>query len=532
MAEPATTGGSGFGLRRLALASVVLGGVLAFVLYRANRAFGDFLADEGYLWYGVQRVLAGEVPLRDFMSYEIGRYYLVAALLAPFGAKGLLALRAGMAVFAGLSLALCTGMAGYHWRESRVWRLAPAAVLFALWLVPRHKVFDIAISAVLVLAAYRLFLRPGVGRFFQWGVAVGLAAVIGQNHGFYGLLASALAFAWLWRVERAALRPAALVAWAAGVVIGYLPVLGFALFVRGFAQAEWNALHYLLVEYKGTNLPLPLPWPWVVWPRWPAIGWSQALGSLLFTCLPVVLAVAGLWLWLRGRRGSDTPSPLAAAAWVVALPYLNVAFSRADISHLAQAIFPFLLLCLAALAPAGRGAGGRLFVPLLLLLVSLPVASVLQPRYAAFRGQSLEQVDVLGDKLMVSRRTASLLALADREGEGRPVLAVPVFPGLDAASGMRSPTWEVFPLFPRRPAFEREEMARIAADPPALVLVAEGGVDHRPELAYPATHPLTYRYVVEHFDRIASPVQGLEAYKARGAHAPARAQPLSASPSD
>lgn len=532
MAEAAHTAWSGFGLRRLVLASALLGGVLALVLYRSNRAFGDFLADEGYLWYGVQRVLAGEVPLRDFMSYEIGRYYLVAALLAPFGAKGLLALRAAMAVFAGLSLALCTGMAGYHWRESRAWRLVPTSVLFALWLVPRHKVFDIAISAVLVLAAYRLFLRPGVGRFFQWGVAVGFAAVIGQNHGFYGLLVSTLAFAWLWRVERAALRPVALAAWVAGVLVGYLPVLGFALFAQGFAQAEWSALHYLLVDYKGTNLPLPLPWPWVVWSRWPAIGWSQALGSLLFACLPVALAVTGLWLWLRGRRGGDAPSPLAAAAWVVALPYLNVAFSRADISHLAQAMLPFLVLCLAVLAPADRSATRRLVVVLLLLLVSLPVASVLQPRYAALRGQSLEQVDVLGDKLMVSRRTASLLALADREGEGHPVLAVPVFPGLDAALGMRSPTWEIFPLFPRKPDFERREMARIAAEPPALVLVAEGGVDHRPELAYPATHPLTYQYVVEHFDRVPSPVQGLEVYKARGVHAPGRAQPLPANPSD
>ncbi|WP_424683253.1 hypothetical protein [Frateuria sp. YIM B11624] len=502
-----------FSLRKLLLASVLLGAGLAWLLYRANRAFGDFFADEGYLWYGVQRVLAGEVPLRDFMSYEIGRYYLVAALLAPFGANGLLALRAALAVFAGLSLALCTGVVGYHWRESRVSRLIPVAVLFALWLVPRHKVFDIAICAVLVLAVYRLFLRPGASRCFQWGLAVGIAAVIGQNHGFYGLLASVLAFAWLWRAERAAPRLSWLAACAAGVVVGYLPVLGFALFVHGFAQAEWSALHYLLVEYKGTNLPLPVPWPWLTWPRWPAIGWTQALGSLFFVGLPVALAAAGLRLWRRGDRAG---SPLAAAAWVIALPYANVAFSRADISHLAQALLPFLLLGLALFAPASRSGIRRLAVPVLLLLVSLPVALVLQPRHAALTAQAdLQQVEVLGDKVMVSRRAASVLALAASQGEGRPVLAVPVYPGLDAAFGMRSPTWGIFPLFPRKPDFERQEIARIEADPPALVLVAQGGVDRRPDLAYPATHPLTYRYVVDHFDRIPSPVKGLEAYEAR-----------------
>jgi hypothetical protein len=432
-------------------------------------------------------------------------------------------------MFAGLGLALCTAVVGYHWRESRASRLVAVAMLFALWLVPRHKVFDILICAVLVLAVYRVFLRPGADRCFQWGLAVGAAAVIGQNHGFYGLLASVLAFAWLWRAERAVPRLSWSAAWAAGVVVGYLPVLGFALFVHGFAQAEWSALHYLLVEYKGTNLPLPVPWPWVTWPRWPAIGWTQALGSLFFVGLPLALLVAGAWLWRRGPRAT---SPLAAAAWVIALPYANVAFSRADISHLAQALLPFLMLGLATLVPTGRNVIWRQAVPVLLLLVSLPVASVLQPRHAALTVQAgLEPVEVLGDRLMVSHRTASVLALAASEGEGRPVLAVPTFPGLDAALGVRSPTWGIFPLFPRKPDFEKQEIARIEADPPALVLVAQGGVDRRPDLAYPVTHPLIYRYVLEHFDPIPSPVKGLEAYKARPVRAPKRWQSRSANPS-
>jgi hypothetical protein len=64
----------------------------------------DFSIDEeGFLWYGAVATAHGAVPLRDFYSYDPGRYYWAAAW-SPLLGDGILGLRISTAAFASLGL--------------------------------------------------------------------------------------------------------------------------------------------------------------------------------------------------------------------------------------------------------------------------------------------------------------------------------------------------------------------------------------------------------------------------------------------
>ena len=481
--------------------------VVAFFLWEGRQGFN--LWDEGYLWYGVQRVIAGEVPLRDFQSYDPGRYYWSALLMEWVGARGIVAVRITVVVLQALALGSVLGwLAWTATGKGRAWFIVLCAVTLVVWMVPRHKVFDIAFSIGLICILANLARRPVGRNYFIAGAFVGLVAFFGRNHGVYGVLASGGMLVYL------ALRSDGLRDWWQGVALfmvggftGYLPMFVLMVGAPGFTTALVDSVAFLF-QIKTTNLPLPVPWPW----RAPfgTVPTSVAMRDFLlglFFLSTLIFGTFALVHVMLARWKRRPMAPLVVACAVCALPYAHYAFSRADAGHLAQGIFPTLV---GLLAVAGCGARWlKAAVTLPLCGVSLFTMLPMHPGWLCMAAGSCESVEIGSDRLRVDPVTASTVGLLhtlqrDFAPNGRAFFVAPLQPGAYPVLGGRSPTWENYTAWDRPEAFQREEITRLVASKPGFVLIYDLALDGREELRYSHTHALIDRYVRDHF----VPVEG------------------------
>lgn len=488
-------------------ASVIFACVLSAAIFVLQRHFGFNLGDGGFLWYGVQRTLAGAVPLRDFMSYDPGRYWLAAAFASFVHDNGILALRAWLAIVEAIGLSLVVCVVASARVRPRFSELAGVALIAACWMYPEHKMLDITLSIAIVAVFAYLIDKPTPKRFFCAGMYVGLSAVIGRNHGMYGLIACLLTLMYLaFRVRSA--RPLAIgIPWGIlGIVAGYLPMLVAFVVVPGLWPAFVQSI-LLLLNSAATNLTLPVPWPWHVPFAHLTLfeATRQTLTGLGFVMLPL-FAVAGITRLLL--QGPDRPAVNSAfaAAVIASIPYEHYAFSRADIGHLAHSIFPLLigLMCWPRRAETDRR------WPVLVLLIASAITMLpLMPRVQAMREGDWQKVQVGHDPLVVAPGTAKSIALLqqlDRDyvGPGQTLLVTPLWPAAYAILNRIAPVWELYGLFPRDASFENAEIARLRDHSIGVVVVQDVPVDGRDDLRFKNTHPLLQRYITQHFDALPS----------------------------
>lgn len=505
-------------LNTLAISCLV---VLISFLWQGNKGFN--LWDEGFLWYGVQRVLLGEVPIRDFMAYDPGRYYWSAALLSVLGDNGIMSVRAAVAVFQALGLftglLLIARSGKSETKYSALFWIISAATL-VVWMLPRHKLFDISISIFLIGVLTFLVSNPIPKRYIIAGACVGLVAVFGRNHGMYGAVGSLGVISWLTIKNRSGpgfLKGSAL--WGAGVVVGFLPIILLALLIPGFALAFWESIRFLF-EQKATNLPLPVPWPWTV--NFAAASFGDAARGVLIGLFFVGTLLFGgfsvLWVVYRRLKEKYVPPALVASAFL-ALPYAHYAFSRADVGHLAQGIFPLLIGFLVILSNARASIKWPLAVAL--CATSFWVMHVFHPSWQCLAGRQCVNVEISGKDLQIDSGTANDISLLRQLSSqftphGQSFIVTPFWPGAYALLERKSPMWEIYALFPQTESFEKKEIERIKSADPRFVFVLDLPLDGREELRFRNTHPLVYQFIVNNFEPLQeAPSPAYRIYKAK-----------------
>ncbi len=468
----------------------------------------DF-ADEGFFWYGAQRVLAGEVPIRDFMSYDPGRYYWTAGVMSLIGSDGVYAARIASVIFEvigislGTYLVVATQNVGY---ATRLTYSIVVASLLTVWVLPYYKVFDHTMSIVLVaaVAAALRWNTPTV--WFGTGLCVGLAAIIGRNHGVYGMLGSVLAMAVLYFGYRpkksAAVSP---LAWVLGVVTGYSPMLAAVIAVDGFATALSNSIRAIF-ELGATNIPRPVPWPWTVdLSRLGVLTGMTVVGiGLGFVMLVAFPLIGSAYLLRRRPDYSVGANAVFGASVIMAVPYAHYGFSRADVVHLSLAIFPILIGLLTM--PIALQVKPRVLAALAIFVSSIFVLKNVQPSlvYAQDRGR-WKAVNVGGD-LIIHRNAAHFELLrnlvqsyAKNETD---FLALPNLPSLHAIYRSKMPVRDIYALFPRSERFQNDEIYRIMNSEISLIIISNHALDGNEDLRYRNLQPITYLWITENFKRI------------------------------
>lgn len=462
------------------------------------------LRDEGALWYGAIAVTKGHVPMRDFQSYDPARYYWVAAWLRLLD-PGIVPLRIACAAF-HLPGVFC-GLLVLR-RLTRAWSLLiPAGALLTLWLFPPFML-NHTVALVGVWVAIVLIERPSRLRHLLAGAFVGVATFFARNLGLYGVLSFSVLIAVLWwKLERRDLA-GRLLAFAAGGIVGYSPMLAMFIGVPGLWHVYADALRWL-ADAKSTNLALPVTWPWR------ATSLSEASQSVFWVVCPLFYAFALAWI-VPSDGDALVRRPVLLGATLVGAPYLHYAFSRADLQHLAMSIHPFLVAVLALPFAAAR----RWRVPAIALVAGIAAASIVSlvpvnPLYVRARAPEGWYVPMTLGRWTVwtpwyqARFIQGAIRFNDsmvRPDEGF-FIAPHVGPGMYSILNRDSPVWQNYFLHPHPEWWQRRMIAQLEANHVNWALLEDVRTDGREDLRFRHTHRLLWEYIEREFEVF--PVDGL-----------------------
>jgi hypothetical protein len=489
----------------------LLAAILVVLSYMLQGRIGLNLADEGFLWNGSLRIEQGKIPIRDYKSYDPGRFYWCYGLSKVFG-LGILGIRRSVSVFQVLGL--WAGLMAASRAVDHFWLLVIVGMAMVLWMEPRHKVFEHAISLGAVYLGVILLEIPTDLTLFLAGVFVGLAAFMGRNHGLYCLTGFAVLILILWPDVGLANLVWKYGVWISGIVLGYSPMLLLWVFVPGMLSRYWNDKVMVFARRGSANLRLPVPWPWRKFQKklsLPRRLYERILGTM-FLVIPLLYLIVIVWVT---REGEVENQPLMVSSVVFGLLYLHHAFSRADPPHLAQSIQPFLLTSLAVVSTQND--------PIALFVVTIGLAIVgflvlfpILPFVSRWKSTDpLVDHDLNGERLSIPRSQSIFLSRLNKIinqhlEPSEPLFIAPNSATLYAVLRKETPVRSDYMLFPETEAIQQETIKDVECNCVNWALIQDHALDRRDDLRFHKTHEYIWQYLQEQFEQV--PMQGISSY--------------------
>jgi hypothetical protein len=486
-------------------------GTLTAIVFCLQWNYGYDLGDEGWQWYLSQRVHLGEMPIRDFFSYDPGRYVWSAAWFKMLRSDGLFEQRFANTCFGLLGLTsayIALRAAGMR----RSVRLVTAVILALAMGYPLHKTYEQSLSLIGISAlAYALYSPDDSKNWWLPGLVTGFAAIIGRNSGLYIAVGSLLGVVTVLKLADMRTARRALFVYCTWVLIGYSPIiLWFALDGR-FRTAMIESI--LFTPYW--QIPVAVPFPWRVTQsisgsyniQITAISWLCVTVSAIYIIYGARLIhslVVSKWA-IAFRQYA-----LGASALFLGLPFLHHAFYRGDFAHIAQGILPVFILAAAQVELTKNLIDASVTAVLITLALLSWVPS--EPRGGAIlrsrNGAVMAPYVVDGRTFYLDQREAAVLREVRRlqtvckAGDGQ-VVAMPYYPGLLAYLHRRSPYWEMYYLYRRSEPFQRQEIVQLQSYGTKVAIVnPNAAMDGKATLRIEATNPVLYTYIRSNFQKV------------------------------
>jgi hypothetical protein len=489
--------------------AVLLGAAVSLTVFALQWRYGFNLGDEGWLWYISQRTALGEIPFRDFFSYDPGRYYWSAAIFKLLERSGWYQQLLANYLFAIIGLALTY----FAMQRARLKRMARIAILLLLGVVigfPRHKIYEQTVSLIAVaVIAFVLDAPQKIRRWFLLGLLIGVAAFFGRNSGIFCVIATVIALVVL-HMRGEGPRPGrALAALVGGTILGYSPMIVMLVAVHGFAKPFFQSV--LMTPKWAWSLPIPFPWH-VHLRGLDAVDRLQAR-AVAWLCVAVPLTYAlALGRALRSRAKLDNAEWLSVAASAAGVGFLVHAFYTADFFHIAEGVVPFVIAA-GALSLHWWGSrmrwrfailfGGMAFLVLASWLPMEPLVQCLRARRdepGKFVHLRIDGRGFLVPSMSAAIMQAVATAFHNCGGRDGGFLTAPYYPGLYAFLNTRAPSWDTYYLWPRSDQIQQAEIGELERDRTSLFLLNPAfAINGRESLEFARTNPKLLGYIESHY---------------------------------